>query len=120
MVGRTALTMSLALAATGCGTSSKSVTPTEPAPAIPAPSRPRGEVLRGPVVYVSDGDTIGVRVGGVVQRVRLLGIDAPETKDPGKPVQCYGPHSSARAHVLMPRGTVIRALFCASTRGRAS
>lgn len=107
MVGRTVLTMSLALAATGCGTSSESIRPSESAPAQLAPSGPRGEVLRGRVVYVSDGDTIGVRVGGVVQRIRLLGIDAPETKDPRKPVQCYGPQSSARAHVLMPRDTVL-------------
>jgi micrococcal nuclease len=107
MVGRTVVTMSLALAATGCGTSFESVTPAEPATAPPAPSSPRGEVLRGRVVYVSDGDTIGVRVGGVVQRIRLLGIDAPETKDPRKPVQCYGPQSSARAHVLMPRDMVM-------------
>jgi micrococcal nuclease len=106
MAGRTVLAMSLALAATGCGTSSESVTPSEPATVGPTPS-PRGEVLRGRVVYVSDGDTIGVRVGGVVQRIRLLGIDAPETKDPRKPVQCYGPQSSARAHVLMPRDTVM-------------
>ena len=56
------------------------------------------------MVYVSDGDTIGVRIDGVVQRVRLLGIDAPETKDPDAPVACYGPEAAARAHVLMPRG----------------
>lgn len=60
--------------------------------------------MRGQVVYVSDGDTIGVRLDGVVRRVRLLGIDAPETKDPDAPVACYGPEASARAHVLMPRG----------------
>jgi endonuclease YncB( thermonuclease family) len=43
-------------------------------------------VLRGPVVYVSDGDTIGVRLNGVVTRVRLIGIDAPESKDPHAPI----------------------------------
>ena len=107
MVGRTLLTVMLALAATGCGTSLESVTPSGPATAPPAQPRPRGEVLRGPVVYVSDGDTIGVRLNGEVQRVRLLGIDAPETKDPDRPVQCYGPQASARAHVLMPRGASV-------------
>jgi micrococcal nuclease len=71
----------------------------------PPPEPTRGEVLRGRIAYVSDGDTIGVRFasGGVV-RVRLLGIDAPETKDPDRPVACYGPQASARASLLMPRG----------------
>ncbi|MFH1457112.1 MAG: hypothetical protein ABIF17_03280 [Patescibacteria group bacterium] len=30
------------------------------------------------VLYVIDGDTIGVSINGTEQRVRLLGIDAPE------------------------------------------
>src|SRR4051812_6198269 len=42
------------------------------------------------VTHVVDGDTIEVRVGGHVEKVRLLGIDTPETKDPRKPVQCFG------------------------------
>lgn len=36
------------------------------------------------VVWVSDGDTITVRIGPRKERVRLLGIDAPELKDPRK------------------------------------
>jgi micrococcal nuclease len=59
---------------------------------------------RGAVVYVTDGDTIGIRVGGDVSRIRLLGIDAPETKNPDEPVGCYGPQASARARGLLPRG----------------
>ena len=35
------------------------------------------------VVYVTDGDTIGVEVDGVVERVRLLGIDTPEYDECG-------------------------------------
>lgn len=112
MACRALLVMSLALTAAGCATSSEPVAPstsrtpppTDTTSTSPAPSRPRGEVMRGQVVYVSDGDTIGVRLDGVVRRVRLLGIDAPETKDPDAPVACYGPEASARAHVLMPRG----------------
>jgi endonuclease YncB( thermonuclease family) len=66
--------------------------------------------MTGPVVYVSDGDTIGVRIGRNVARVRLLGIDAPETKDPDGSVKCYGPEASALATRLMPRGTVVTVL----------
>lgn len=53
------------------------------------------------VTRVIDGDTIDVMVGGTVQRVRLIGIDAPETVAPGQPVGCWGPEASAKAKELM-------------------
>jgi micrococcal nuclease len=63
--------------------------------ATPAP------FVRGTVVRVIDGDTILVRGGGGrIEDVRLLGIDTPETVDPRKPVQCYGPEASAFAKHL--------------------
>ena len=42
------------------------------------------------VVSIVDGDTIKVRIGGKTETVRLIGVDAPETKKPGTPVQCWG------------------------------
>lgn len=42
------------------------------------------------VVKVVDGDTIDVSVDGKVERLRLIGIDTPETKDPRKGVECFG------------------------------
>lgn len=40
----------------------------------------RAEVLTGKIVGVSDGDTVTLLVGGQTQhRIRLLGIDAPES-----------------------------------------
>ena len=57
--------------------------------------------VHGTVVRVIDGDTILVRgAGGRIEDVRLLGIDTPETVDPRKPVQCYGPQASAFAKHL--------------------
>jgi len=51
--------------------------------------------------------TILVRgAGGHVEDVRLLGIDTPETVDPRKPVQCYGPQASAFAKHLETGRTV--------------
>jgi micrococcal nuclease len=50
------------------------------------------EKLSG-VVYaarVVDGDTLVVSVLGKEEKVRLLGIDTPESVDPRKPVQCFG------------------------------
>jgi len=50
-----------------------------------------------PVVRDIDGDTIVVAVSGHDITVRLIGADTPETVDPRKPVECYGPEASAEA-----------------------
>jgi micrococcal nuclease len=57
---------------------------------------------------VIDGDTIEVRVSGRVERVRLLGIDTPESVDPDRPVECHGPEASAFTRQLLPDGTIVR------------
>ncbi|HSH55481.1 MAG TPA: thermonuclease family protein [Candidatus Limnocylindrales bacterium] len=43
----------------------------------------------------SDGDTITVDMNGNPETIRMIGVDTPETHDPRKPVQCYGPAASA-------------------------
>lgn len=53
------------------------------------------------VTRVTDGDTIHVDVGGKNTTIRTLGDDTPETHDPRKPVQCYGPEASAAAKALL-------------------
>lgn len=45
------------------------------------------------VTKVIDGDTIEIEGG---EKVRYLGVDTPETKDPRKPVQCFGKEASNR------------------------
>ena len=55
----------------------------------------RGVVRNVRVVHVVDGDTIEVVDAGRRETVRLLGVDTPETVDPRKPVQCFGPEASA-------------------------
>ncbi len=58
----------------------------------------RGDVETGFVVErVVDGDTLVALRGGERVRVRLLGIDTPETVHPSKPVECFGPEASAFA-----------------------
>lgn len=47
------------------------------------------------VVRVVDGDTIAVRVGSRLERVRYIGVDTPETVKPSSPVQCFGKRASA-------------------------
>ena len=44
---------------------------------------------------VIDGDTIDVTVDGRQERLRLIGIDTPETVAPDQPVECFGPQASA-------------------------
>jgi endonuclease YncB( thermonuclease family) len=58
--------------------------------------------VRATVVKVIDGDTIRVRLdSGAIDKVRLIGMDTPETKDPRKPVQCFGREASAKAAELL-------------------
>lgn len=60
------------------------------------------------VTAIVDGDTIDVElVGGGAERVRLIGIDTPETHHPERPVECLGPEAAARTTNLVPPGTVV-------------
>ncbi len=59
------------------------------------------------ITHVVDGDTIDVRIGGRDERVRLIGIDTPETKKPNTPIECYGPEASAFTASLLPVGTTV-------------
>jgi micrococcal nuclease len=60
------------------------------------------------VTDVIDGDTIDVAIGGRDERVRLIGIDTPETKKPDSPIECFGPEASAFTASLLPAGTQVR------------
>ena len=53
------------------------------------------------VARVIDGDTIVVLMDDKKETVRLLGMDTPETVDPEKPVQCFGPEASAETKSLL-------------------
>lgn len=52
---------------------------------------------RATIVRAVDGDTLLVRTAGAQERVRVLGIDTPETVKPDTAVQRCGPEASARA-----------------------
>ncbi|MEA2687011.1 MAG: micrococcal nuclease [Actinomycetota bacterium] len=75
---------------------------------FPPPPPPTVELPPGfdtTVDRVIDGDTIVVAGG---YHIRLIGIDTPETKDPRRPVQCFGQEASAFLTDLLPRGTGVR------------
>ena len=51
----------------------------------------------GRVTRVVDGDTLVVGD----EKVRLIGVDTPETKKPGTPVQCFGKKATALTTTLL-------------------
>ncbi|MEV4418746.1 thermonuclease family protein [Patulibacter sp. NPDC049589] len=69
---------------------------------------------RARVVRTVDGDTARVAVrdarGRFLVTVRYLGIDTPESVDPDKPVQCFGPEASHRNHAWAT-GRLVRLRF---------
>jgi micrococcal nuclease len=67
----------------------------------PAPGQARQAVVE----RVVDGDTIIAQLdGGPTERVRLIGMDTPESVKPGTPVQCFALKASAYTkHLLTGR-----------------
>jgi micrococcal nuclease len=63
--------------------------------------------VTGSVVDVVDGDTIKVDVNGTLYTVRYIGIDTPETVDPGSPVEWMGPEASAANSELVAGKEVV-------------
>jgi micrococcal nuclease len=53
------------------------------------------------VVKVVDGDTIDVSTDGKTERIRLIGINTPETVDPRKTVECFGKEASDKAKSIL-------------------
>lgn len=88
-------------------------TPPQPTPTTAAPTTTSHAhsslgtlIATGTVTKVTDGDTVHVSADGKDIDVRVLGINTPETVDPGKPVQCWGPQASAYAHSQLAGKTV--------------
>jgi micrococcal nuclease len=98
----------LVLAATAvagaCGDTARSSAPAEPGVAK--------------VARVVDGDTIRVRLGGGEERVRLIGVDTPETHGPGGLRECFGQEATDRLGAWLPPGTEVRLVRDAEARDR--
>ena len=59
------------------------------------------------VFSVVDGDTIDVLIDGKKERVRLIGIDAPEFGDEEHPAECFAQEALSEAKELLD-GKIIR------------
>lgn len=93
----------------GAGPPVASSGPTAPAGSFPAP--PPG-AFSATVVRVVDGDTVVATPGGTSRplRVRLIGVDTPETVRPDTPVACYGAQATAVTARLLT-GTRVQAAY---------
>jgi micrococcal nuclease len=61
------------------------------------------------VTRIVDGDTIHVSVDGQPVKVRYIGVDTPESRRPGTPVQCFARAASAfNASLLRGRRVELR------------
>lgn len=69
------------------------------------------------VTKVTDGDTLRVDVDGESERVRLIGINTPETVDPRREVECFGKEASERMKGLA-EGKLIRLEYDGSQGSR--
>ena len=73
--------------------------------------------LSATCIRAVDGDTIIVNIAGVKERVRLIGVDTPETKHPRKPVQRFGKEASMFT-ANMVEGKKVRLEFDQNQRDR--
>ena len=71
----------------------------------PGPPLSSMEVVQ--VLEVIDGDTFVIDTGPTTDIVRLIGIDAPETKNPNQSVECFCPESAQRLADLLPVGWTV-------------
>ncbi len=64
---------------------------------------PKSQSIENPVtkqiqevklIRVVDGDTLLLNINGKKERVRLVGMDAPESVKPNTPVECFGKEAS--------------------------
>lgn len=59
---------------------------------------PEGYVL---VERVVDGDTFEIMMDDKREKVRMIGIDTPESVDPRRPVQCFGKEATKHLEALI-------------------
>lgn len=75
--------------------------------AVPVPTSVPAAAAEAVVERVVDGDTVIVTVAGERERIRLIGVDTPETVKPDAPVDCFGPEASAFTTATLPEGATV-------------
>jgi micrococcal nuclease len=90
--------VAVALVGAGCGLGP----PGRAGPAGPDTIHDRATVER-----VIDGDTLDLRIGSVTERVRLIGVDTPESVASHVPDQCFGAEAAAALAEALPTGAQV-------------
>src|SRR5688500_14397009 len=72
----------------------------------------------GAATRVGDGDTLHVKLGSTTEKVRLIGINTPETHGSGGLKECYGQEATKRMTQLAPVGTKVRVVRDVEARDR--
>ncbi len=80
--------------------------PTEKAEKSDTPPGVPTTALKAKVIRCFDGDTILVSLGGKEEKIRMKGVDTPETVHPTKPVQRYGKEASDFTKKRLDKKTV--------------
>lgn len=78
--------------------------PPDPIPYAFGPDGPRYHNKTFLCTNIVDGDTMDLAIpdgDSPYTRIRLLGVDTPETKHPRMPVQYYGPEATRRVEQLL-------------------
>jgi len=88
---------------------------TEPEPTMGPASALLPSGIDVVVRQVVDGDTLEVTSG---ERVRLIGIDTPETRARDRPVGCFGQEASRFTATVVPAGTAVRLVGDTEQRDR--
>ncbi|WP_291278866.1 thermonuclease family protein [Galactobacter sp.] len=66
---------------------------------------------RAVVVNIVDGDTFDAKVQGETTRIRMLNIDAAETKKTTKVAECYAAEATEKLESFLKEGDVVRLEF---------
>lgn len=84
--------------------------PGQPPSEPPGAQTPNGgdRPANATVIEVIDGDTLVVKISNHEERLRLIGIDTPESVATNRPNECFGKEASARLAQLLPTGTKVR------------
>jgi micrococcal nuclease len=104
-IGLLALLVILAMLLVGCRPEQAPRLATTQAERATWPAVPAGAVAAR-VDRVVDGDTFIAVLAGRRERIRVIGVDTPETVDPNRPVQPYGKEASNFAKQMLSGRTV--------------
>ena len=98
----TMIVVALSTSLTACISKKTVVSPIQGRTQINAPADANSKNwVYSSVIRIIDGDTIEVLIGQTKEKVRLLGINAPESVDPQRPMECFGIQASQQMHLLL-------------------